>query len=65
VAGTGGANFAGVFAGGNRIGGLAGAFNTAPGASGGVVGQSGTFAIGGPGYVASGVFGGSVTGTRP
>ena len=59
VVGTGGANFAGAFAGGNRIGTLAGAFNTSPAAAGAVVGQSGTFGIGGPGYVASGVFAGA------
>ena len=41
----GGANFAGAFAGGNRIGTLAGAFNTSPAAGGAVVGQSGTFGI--------------------
>ncbi len=59
VQGAGGANFTGVFAGGNRIGTLSGAFNTSPTAGGAVVGQSGQFGIAGPGYLASGVFAGS------
>jgi hypothetical protein len=59
VAGTGGANFAGAFVGGNRIGTLGGAFNTSPAAGGAVVGQSGTFGINGPGYAASGIFAGA------
>jgi len=59
VVGTGGVSFAGGFAGGNRVGTLAGSFNTGPGAGGGVVGQSGQFGINGPGYVASGIFAGS------
>src|SRR5438105_2573929 len=47
VVSTGGANFAGAFAGGNRVGTLAGAFNSAT-AGGPVVGQSGQFGINGP-----------------
>ena len=62
VIGTSGANFAGLFTdqGHHRIGSLAGAFYTGPGAGGRVVGQGGQFSIHGPGYLASGVFGGSV-----
>jgi hypothetical protein len=59
VVGTGGANFTGGFLGGNRVGTLAGAFNTSSTAGGAVVGQSGQFGIVGPGYVASGVFAGA------
>jgi hypothetical protein len=59
VVGTGGANFAGAFVGGNRVGALTGAFNTSTAAGGAVVGQSGQFGILGPGYQASGVFGGA------
>jgi hypothetical protein len=59
VVGTGGANFNGTFAGGNRSGTLGGAFYTGPGAGGKVVGQAGQFGINGPGYFASGIFAGS------
>ena len=45
--------------GGNRIGNLAGAFNTSPGRGWRGRGPSGTFGIAGPGYVASGVFAGA------
>ena len=66
VVGTGGANFAGIFAGsGHRIGSLAGGFYTGSGAGGGVVGQAGQFSIHGPGYLASGVFGGSLNAGAP
>jgi len=53
------ANFAGAFVGGNRIAPLPVRSTTSPAAGGAVVGQSGTFGIGGPGYVASGVFAGA------
>ena len=61
VAGTGAASFAGAFAGGGNVGTLAGVFNSAPGAVAGSppAGQSGTFGITGPHYLASGVFAGS------
>jgi hypothetical protein len=66
VVGTGGANFAGLFASpGHRVGSLSGAFYTGSGAGGGVVGQAGQFSIHGPGYLASGVFGGSVNAGAP
>jgi hypothetical protein len=59
VVSTGGANFAGGMVGGNRVGTMAGAFNTSSTAGGAVVGQSGQFGIAGPGYVASGIFAGA------
>ncbi len=62
VAGTGGSNFAGAFAGGGgNVGSLSGVFNSAPGAAPGSppAGQSGTFGITGPNYLASGVFAGA------
>ncbi len=61
VAGTGGSNFAGAFVGGGNVGSLSGVFNSAPGAVAGSppAGQSGTFGITGPSYLASGVFAGA------
>jgi hypothetical protein len=60
VVGTGGASFAGAFAGGGNVGSLAGAFYSAPGSST-VAGQAGQFGITGTGYAASGIFAGAKT----
>jgi hypothetical protein len=61
IGSTGGANIAGLFAGGGNVGSLSGGFNTVPGAPPGSApaGVSGTFGINGPGYLASGIVAGS------
>ncbi len=61
VTGSGASSFTGSFAGGGNSGALSGVFNSAPGAVAGSApaGQSGTFGISGPNYLASGVFAGS------